>query len=278
MRLERTKFGEVWFDLLAELHESSSHVAPRSMNCREMTNVNIVIHDATENLFVNAARSISYRFAIAEWLWIWFGRADVATIARYNRHIAQFSDDGATFNGAYGTPVRSQWPRIINVLQCDPSSRQAVLQIYRPPTGPTKDVPCTLSIQFLIRNRRLHAIVNMRSSDIWLGLPYDAFTFSMLLNILAAQLGHLDIGSLSFNLGSSHLYDVNYAAATNVIKSWDDTRFISSPQLPSEPPAWLEHVLVDHASLGRNDKVWDRYVNVLLADTNGVALAALSAP
>jgi thymidylate synthase len=58
----------------------------------------------------------------------------------------------------------------------------------------------------------------MRSSDAWLGLPYDFFTFSMLSLDLAADLGAMT-GSLQMNLGSSHLYEEHYMQAEAVVLS-----------------------------------------------------------
>lgn len=274
MRIERDTFGQAWFTLLSELEVSKVVVSPRGLKCAEITNVNLVVHDARQNLLVNEARRLSYRFAVAEWLWIWYGRDDVKTIAQYNRHIAQFSDNGVDFNGAYGVPVMAQWDYVREVLRRDLDSRQAIITIYKMPRRPTKDVPCTIALQFLIRDGQLNVIATMRSSDIWLGLPYDVFNFSMLGNILAGQLS-VPIGSLSLNLGSSHLYASNYEASLDALTKDCDT--VTSSRLPGEPPPWLEHVLTDRVPMGLNDHVWSRYARVLLAKTNSDALEILRA-
>jgi thymidylate synthase len=270
MRLEKRTFGLLWQDLVRELFEAPES-SPRGMKVREMTNVNIVIEHARHNVLVHPVRRLSYKFMVAEWLWIWFGREDVATIEQYNPHIAQFSDNGVDFNGSYGPPIERQWPYVRKLLEDDPDSRQAIISIYRQPQGPTKDVPCTISLQFLIRSGELHTIATMRSSDVWLGLPYDTFNFSMFGNILAAQLG-VSQGSLSFNLGSSHLYERDFEKAEAIC---GDVDTIQSPILNGAPPPWLEHVLVTRKSLGMNDWLWGRYARVLIAKTNKDALAVL---
>lgn len=280
--LRFNNFADVWMALLQRLHDSPASVSPRDQQTREIVNVHLTIDDAVKNVLVHPKRNLSYRFMVAEWLWIWFGRDDVATIAQYNRHIAQFSDNGINFNGSYGIPIKAQWPRIVETLQRDPSSRQAVIQIYRPPTGPTKDVPCTLALQFLIRNRELHVIATMRSSDVWLGLPYDVFNFSMLGNILAAQLASR-LGSLSLNLGSSHLYERNLEGARAVLNNWQEASFRRSPRLKSEPPHWLEGMLEKPQAMSEMtivtaklpDPVWVQYATTLCSFTNTDALNAL---
>ena len=50
-----------------------------------------------------------------------------------------------------------------------------------------KDIPCTVSLQFLIRENKLHLFVNMRSNDVFLGLPHDIFCFTMIQEIIANQ-------------------------------------------------------------------------------------------
>jgi len=271
--IQTVTFGEAWSHLLESLYNEGTVLAPRGIYSRELTDVTLRFIDPYENILVNGIRRPSYRFMVAEWLWIWFGREDVASISKYNPHISQFSNDGVSFDGAYGPMVRKQWLRVLHLLRKDSSTRQAVIQIYRPQSLESRDVPCTLSLQFLLRYGKLHTIANMRSSDIWLGLPYDAFNFTMLANILAAQLG-VELGPLTFHLGSSHLYEVNGEHARQVIN--DKVETIRSPQLPSVPPAGLEEVLTTRESK-TFDRPWSMYNAVLVSPTNADALKALVA-
>jgi thymidylate synthase len=272
--LKGDTIGGIWLKLLQMLYDHGNPVSPRGQPCREFTGVTLRLTDVCNNIFISDIRKVSYRFMIAEWLWIWNGHNDVATISPYNPNIAQFSDDGVVFNGAYGPPVQSRWSGILELLRADPDSRQAVIPIYRTPDGPTKDVPCTLSITFFIRQHHIETVVSMRSSDTWLGLPYDMFLFTSLANILAAQLG-VDTGGLTLHLGSSHLYARNGELAAAVIADGhvDDLR---SPKFTREPPTWLDDVLTKRDSwFDPNLKPWNVYAQVLNADSNGEALKAL---
>jgi thymidylate synthase len=49
----------------------------------------------------------------------------------------------------------------------------------------TCDVPCTLTLQFLIRQGRLDMIVNMRSNDLLWGFSYDITQFAFVQRLLA---------------------------------------------------------------------------------------------
>ena len=55
----------------------------------------------------------------------------------------------------------------------------------------------------------------MRSSDAWLGWPYDAFNFTCISIYTLLQLMHqhrktYKLGNLSINAGSQHLYERNW--------------------------------------------------------------------
>lgn len=275
LELESRSFGGAWLLLLNNLIKKGEKVSPRGSPIYEIRNTSLLIQNAQRNVLHCDQRKVSYRFMVAEWLWIWFGREDVASIANFNPKIANFSDNGVTFNGAYGPPIRQQWRRVAELLQTDPDTRQAVLQIYRAPQGPTKDVPCTLALQFFIREGRLHTTAYMRSSDVWLGLPYDTFTFSMLGSIMATTVG-VKVGSLTLHLGSSHLYDSNLEAAQRVL-SGGSVLTLLSPQV-AEPPAWLNGVLNDPRTVSTPTgaiEPWQHYAHALSAPTNDSAFSYL---
>lgn len=260
-------FASAWFELLRRLHTYGLPVAPRGQETHELVGIQLRVNDMSKNILVHPARNLSYRFMIAEWLWMAAGRNDVASITKYNKRIAEFSDDGRTFAGAYGPRLLPQIPWILEQLT-KPGSRQAVVQIWTPCPLPSRDIPCTLNWQLIARNGALHAVVNMRSSDVHLGLPYDFFNFSQMTSSIAGTLG-LDRGAMTFNLGSSHLYDCDRDVASRVLAAPDAIECIGSPPLPEWPPSTI---------LDSTDALkppWDAYRNVLDAPTNAAALEAL---
>lgn len=269
-------FGDVWHSLLSSLYYHGQPSAPRGQKIREFLGVTLKVLDGRYNIMQNDVRQLNYKFMVAEWLWIWFGLEDVKTIGHYNKSIIPFSDDGLKFNGAYGPQVVKQWPNIVGLLQRDLDSRQAVIQIYQTPEKPTKDVPCTLSVQFFVRDGRVHTIVCMRSSDIWLGLPYDFFNFSMLANILAAQL-NVDVGPVTYHLGSSHLYERDWKKAETLLEGGHVTPTLKSPRLPGQPPSPLCEVLQQGFYDGRPtlDEPWATYAK-LLTEPKTAALGILA--
>lgn len=204
---------EAWRTLLATLLTDGQPVSPRGLPTLELPQVTLAV-DASRAVLTNAARKLGYRFMAAEAYWLLTGDDRVATIAPYNERIKEFSDDGRTFFGAYGPQFIAQLGHVVRALHAEESTRQAVMTLWRPSPPPTRDAPCTVAISFQVRQRRLNAHAFMRSSDAWLGVPYDAFNLAMVTYYLN---GLLNIGTtpgcVYLTMASSHLYRSNLEAA-----------------------------------------------------------------
>jgi thymidylate synthase len=117
----------------------------------------------------------------------------------------------------------SQWQETVAILSKDKDSRQAVMNIHVPSDRHpgNKDVPCTLTLQWMIRADRLHLIVNMRSNDVILGFTNDVFQFTMMQEAMMLQLRStypdLQLGHYYHNAGSMHIYDRHFEMAGKII-------------------------------------------------------------
>lgn len=128
--------------------------------------------------------------------------------------------DGADFAKVHGPsnkPV-GQLEFLLWALMRQPNTRQAVVTMWSPgdlvhsvPVD-RKDLPCTLTLNFLVRANKLYLTATMRSNDIWLGLPYDIWAFTTLQALLAEALG-LDLGWYQHQAMSLHVYDRNESKA-----------------------------------------------------------------
>jgi len=172
------------------------------------------------------ARKLNYRFMAAEALWISAGRNDLGGLTDVNPNMARFSDDGRTLAGAYGPRIRPQVPYVVASLIKDRDTRQAALTIWTPNPEPSKDTPCTVAMVFSIRENRLYQHVFMRSSDAWLGIPYDVFSFTLLAYEVACRYNQhklliggspVGLGHMTITCTSSHLYSENREAAVAIL-------------------------------------------------------------
>lgn len=213
-----------WLSSLSKVQLHGDLTSPRGQLTRELLSHQLVI-EASRPVVCVAERKMNYAFMAAEALWILHGDNSVNGIAPWNSKIAQYSDDGHTFFGAYGPPVIGQLDYVVSKLVDDLSTRQAVLTIWRQNPPPTKDYPCTVAMSFTARAGRLDSHVFMRSNDAWLGTVYDVFNFSMILAKVACmvntRLGSRDRNSERLALGrvfltaaSFHLYEQHFEAAS----------------------------------------------------------------
>ena len=279
MIFDHRNLSHAWAQLAHSLVKHGAKVSPRGKETREIRNVSLRFH-GRNNIILSEQRDLNYRFMVAEWLWMAAGRNDAGSITRFNKQLAQFSDDGIRFAGAYGPMIKDQLAYVIKNLKSDSTSRQALLTIWRPSPGPSRDIPCTVALQFFLRDDLLHVTATMRSSDVWLGVPYDAFNFSQIGASIAGAMG-VDLGEVVMNLGSSHVYAPNYDGAASVI--FDDTLgSLPAPLVQSWPPAAFMNVFLDGdgteewiTQLAGDWKSYVPYARALMAKNKADALELL---
>lgn len=185
--------------------------------------VTTVYRRPCERVLFNQDRDCNPIFHLMESIWMLAGRKDVGFLTLFNKRMVDFSDDGETFNAAYGYRWRKhfgfdQIAEVIKVLSQDPDTRQAVVQIWDSADlgKQTKDKACNTQIIFDRRRGLLNMTVYNRSNDIWWGAyGANAVHFSFLQEFVAHALG-VPCGvyrQVSHNL---HLYTDLYDAARHI--------------------------------------------------------------
>ena len=194
-------------------------------NTLELENVSFTI-DASENNIVSC-RNISLPYLFAEMTWYLAGSQSARFISNFASLWERISDDGITSNSAYGHIMFTrhgfnQIDKVIELLQGDPASRRAVININVPNAKviETKDEPCTICLQFLIRDGKLNCTGIMRSNDIWFGLPYDITFFTEVQRHVASELG-VEVGTYTHFATSLHVYDKDVEKLKDVIVNKD---------------------------------------------------------
>lgn len=209
-----------WRKRLNDILQRGTAVSPRGMQTLELLHPEPLLIDLSKPVVTTRSRKLNYRFMAAEALWILSGDNKLAPLQRFIKSYDRFSDDGETLTGAYGPMVVPQLDYVLRALLNDRDTRQAVLTIWRPNPAPSRDIPCTIAMNFSIRDNKLYQHVFMRSSDAWLGVPYDMFSFSMVgvyvacrYNSLCNPGDYVDLGHLAISMTSSHLYEQHWGAA-----------------------------------------------------------------
>lgn len=184
----------------------------------EIVNSHLVLNNPRDRVVTSPGRKMNIAFGLAETYSMIFGEDRIAFFKKFISNYDRYSSDGETLDGCYGTRINftgddgdpvSQVSAVIDKLMADVKTRQAVISIYDRNDlfgSGGLNTPCTLSLQFLNRDGRLHLITTMRSNDLIRGLTYDAFAFTMLQEFVARALD-LDLGLYLHNVGSFHIYD-----------------------------------------------------------------------
>lgn len=246
---------EAMSHLLSRIVTAGVESSPRGKKVRELIGQSITF-DMRYPIVTKPSREIGYRFYPAEAAWILQGRKDMGYWQEMNMPFFwEYSDDGFFYDGAYGPPVVEQLSYVCDALANDHDTRQAVINVWRPNPRPSRDIPCTLSFQFIARDGRLHCVQSMRSSDAWLGYPYDVFNASMLSSYVILllrerkKLGRtgLELGNHTMQIGSSHVYEAQWEKALAFVD--DDETFDVSPFNPHQydSPRHLVETLYDKA-------------------------------
>ena len=228
-------FTQAYIDLCRQVRDDSEFVsAPRGMKIKEKLGVQFRIKNPRDRLPFVESRNFSLSYFVAETLWYMSGSNSTEWISRYAPFWKDISDDGKTANSAYGARIfklhpriadgeLNQWEYVKSELKRDPDSRRAVIHIRTPDDSlhAVKDVPCTLALQFFIREGSLHLHVNMRSSDIILGIAYDVPAFTTMQEILANELG-VELGEYVHTSNSLHCYERDFEMLDAIANSSDN--------------------------------------------------------
>ena len=132
----------------------------------------------------------------------------------------QVADKDGYINSNYGWCIFSkdnnfQFNNVVNELREHPNSRRAVM-IYTNPRmwykykeNGRSDFMCTNTVQYMIRDGLLHAVVQMRSNDVVYGYKNDYAWQKYVLDKLADELGVI-AGTIHWNVGSLHVYERHF--------------------------------------------------------------------
>lgn len=157
-----------------------------------------------------------------------FSAEDIARVAPKSG-LTLFSEEWA-----YGPRIIGQLPALIEALRRDPLTRQAVLWFGKPDDGPGLGLPCTVSMQFQIRDGLMLGQTVMRSWDATRGLTYDIMWQGALTMILARILG-VEPGLCQTFAGNLHLYESQ--AAKRPIEL--EKRFYFEDYMPTDLEGWV---------------------------------------
>lgn len=206
------------------LLEKGNNCSGTKGSYRELIGVTLELTNPRARLSRTETKGHVYS-CLGELFWYLSGKDDAEFISYYVNEYLHYTETDNTIAGAYGPRMfgmeaeSQQFKQVLELVKKKQSTRQAVIQIFDSgdlTDPPKKDIPCTLTLQFLLRDDVLHLVVSMRSNDAYKGLPHDLFCFTMLQELFAVaistELGkEIRLGTYKHFVSSFHVYDKDLA-------------------------------------------------------------------
>ena len=120
----------------------------------------------------------------------------------------QWRNFGATVqtDGSYAQDGVDQIQALLDTIQNNPWSRRMIVSGWNPQEADQVALPpCHTLFQFYVQDGRLSCQLYQRSADIFLGVPFNIASYSLLL-MMIAQVSDLEPGEFIHTMGDAHLY------------------------------------------------------------------------
>ena len=181
-------------------------------------------------------KKLAWKAVVSELLWFLEGSNDERRLAeiQYEDTKANLEDkktiwtqnanadywkNKSKFKGDVGRIYGVQWrnfngvDQIINLiegLKQNPHSRRHILTAWNPAELDEMSLPpCHAFSQFYISNNKLSCQLYQRSCDMFLGVPFNIASYSLLIHILAKECGY-QVGEFILSLGDFHIYEEHF--------------------------------------------------------------------
>lgn len=163
---------------------------------------------------------------------------------KFDQQILQDSNFAAKY-GNLGNVYGAQWrhwqkrdggfidqiKHVIWQIKEHPESRRMIVTAWNPEDVPSSALPpCHVLFQFYVAQGKLSLQLYQRSGDMFLGVPFNIASYSLLLSLIARQTG-LKVGEFVHTLGDAHIYR-NHSAQ---VKQQLNRQPYDSPQLWLNP-------------------------------------------
>lgn len=188
-------------ELISE-HSKEVPLGEITVSMKEIYPVTINIKNPLERHLIVPNRNQNTISIIAETMWVLGGRADVGYMSKYMPSAASYAKDGESWQTAYGPRIRSNFDvdqlklvykelrRSWKTAQANISIIDAHLDLHRSKLA----APCTIWLNFTIREGRLNTFVAMRANDLIWGFSYiNPFEWSIIAELLAYWL-NVEVG------------------------------------------------------------------------------------
>lgn len=174
------------------------------------------LDNSKDDAFLLTTKHVAWKAAVKEMYWIYIMQSNkVKDLQDMGVHVwdAWCKDDG-TIGPAYGAIIskptfgyKNQLEYVIETLKKDPNSRRVMINLWDIDNLPEMALtPCCYNLLFNILDGKLYMQLNIRSSDVALGLPFNIFQFQVLHKLIAHEC-KVEPADMIVMISNLHYYD-----------------------------------------------------------------------
>ena len=212
-----------YLDLLKDIketgkdHEDRTGVGTRAVFGRQMR------FDLSKGFPLMTTKKVFWKGVVYELLWFLKGDTNVKYLQEHGVHIwDQWCDKDGNLGPVYGASWRrfgesyyqhgvDQISEVLQSLRYDPDSRRHIVCAWNPIALPDMALPpCHCLFQFNVEDGKLSCQLYQRSCDVFLGLPFNIASYSLLTHMIAHELG-LGVGEFVWTGGNVHIYKNHFS-------------------------------------------------------------------
>lgn len=187
-------------------------------------------YDLSEGFPAITTKKLFFNSVKAELLWFISGSRDIKDLHKRNCHIwdanveADYWKGKKEFEGDAGRVYGVQWrdwrnpegesidqlKKAIETIKNDPHNRRNIVTAWNPGELDRQVLPpCHTFFQFYVAEGKLSLHMYQRSCDMFLGVPFNIASYSLLLHMVA-QVTDLEAGEFIHSMGDAHIYQNHF--------------------------------------------------------------------
>ena len=181
--------------------------------------------DLAEGFPVVTTKKLHLRSIIHELLWFLKGDTNIKYLKENGVSIwDEWADENGNLGPVYGAQWRSwqasgktvdQISQLVHQIKTNPDSRRLMVSAWNVAEIDNMALPpCHVLFQFYVANGKLSCQLYQRSADVFLGVPFNIASYS-LLTLMLAQACNLKPGEFVHTFGDAHLY-INHLEQTRL--------------------------------------------------------------
>lgn len=175
-------------------------------------------YDLSEGFPLITTKRVHLKSIVYELLWFLQGNTNAKWLQERGVTIwDEWADENGDLGPVYGAQWRS-WPTpngdtidqisaALELIRKDPDSRRIIVSAWNVAELPKMALyPCHAFFQFYVADGKLSCQLYQRSADLFLGVPFNIASYSLLTHMMAQQTG-LEVGDFIWTGGDCHIYN-----------------------------------------------------------------------